>query len=121
MQKILIIEDSKLITMHIARFLKSKYSLASAINAAVGITKLTSYKPDCILSDLQMPEMDGYQFLEYMQKENIKIPVIIMSSDIQDSDKERCYSLGAFDILNKPLQEEILLNIIRKALEGITG
>ncbi len=94
MQKVLIIEDSKVTNMYLSLCLKDDYDIVSANNAKEGTEIIAEHIPDCIVSDLLMEEMDGFQLLEYLRHENIKIPTIIMSSDIQEVDKGRCLALG---------------------------
>ncbi|MFN3152475.1 response regulator [Bremerella sp.] len=72
---------------------------------------------DCILLDLQMPEMDGFAVLQQLSaKENMRIPVIIVTAHDLVSHRQRAASLGASDYLTKPVDEAILLNAIRTCL-----
>ncbi|MBF8275780.1 MAG: response regulator receiver protein [Candidatus Brocadiaceae bacterium] len=119
MQKVLIIEDSKVTNMYLSLCLKDDYDLVSANNAREGTEIIAEHIPDCIVSDLLMDEMDGFQLLEYLRQENIKIPTIIMSSDIQEVDKGRCLALGACAVLNKPVRSEELRKEVQKALATV--
>lgn len=116
MKKVLIIDDSLLISMYLSKFLAKEYQIITAFNALEGIEKLANEKPDCILSDLRMPEMDGFQFLQYLKEKEILVPVIIISSDTKQEIKDRCLSLGAFAILPKPVKGEELLKMVACAL-----
>ena len=118
MQKILIIEDSETIVAYLSHYLEDEYDIIRADNGEEAVGMLTAHNPDCVLSDLFLPEMDGFQFLEYLNKEDINIPVIIMSSDIQDDDRERCLSLGAFAVLNKPVKGDELRETVKNALKN---
>ena len=84
-----------------------------------GTEMIAEHIPDCIVSDLLMDEMDGFQLLEYLRHENIKIPTIIMSSDIQDVDRNRCLALGACAVMNKPVRGEELRKEVQKALATV--
>lgn len=121
MQTILIIDDSKITSMYYSKFIKKffrdKYKIVQAYDALEGKDMLNTHNPICILCDLVMPEMDGFQFLEYLKKENINVPVIVISGSHQGSDRERCYSLGASGFLEKPVEYEELCNAVESALK----
>lgn len=117
MKKILIIEDSKISRMYISKPLKDEYEVLWAANATEGLEMVKTQNIDCILCDLLMPEMDGFQFMEQIKKIADNIPIIIVTSDIQNTTRERCASLGAFGFLNKPVNEDELLKTVRKALD----
>ncbi len=119
MRKVLIIEDSKVTNMYLSLCLKDDYDIVSANNAREGTEMIAEHIPDCIVSDLLMDEMDGFQLLEYLRQENIKIPTIIMSSDIQEVDRNRCLVLGACAVLNKPVRGEELRKEVQKALATV--
>lgn len=118
MKKVLIIDDSLLISMYLSKFLAKEYKIIAAFNALEGIEKLTNEKPDCVLSDLRMPEMDGFQFLQYLKDKEIPVPVIILSSDTTKKEiRDRCLSLGAFAVLTKPVKGEELRKMVAGALD----
>lgn len=119
MHKVLIIEDSKVTNMYLSMCLKDDYDIVSANNARKGTEIIAEHIPDCIVSDLLMDEMDGFQLLEYLREENIKIPTIVMSSDIQEVDISRCLALGACAVLNKPVKGEELRKEVQKALAAV--
>ena len=63
MQKILIIEDSETIVAYLSHYLEDEYDIIRADNGEEAVGMLTAHNPDCVLSDLFLPEMDGFQFL----------------------------------------------------------
>ena len=77
---------------------------------------LETHQPDCIFCDLLMPEMDGFGFIEALNEKKISIPLIYLTSDIQDTVKQRCLALGAKGFLNKPAQETQILGILKSVL-----
>lgn len=108
-QKILIIEDER----PLARALQLKLShegIESEIvfNGEDGLNALRSGYFDLVILDLIMPVMDGFQFLETMNSENLKTPVIVSSNLSQETDAKRARSLGAVDYFvksNTPLAD----------------
>lgn len=119
MVTILLIEDSAFQRKIISSIVKGfGYDIITADNGHEGIERILNDKPAIILSDLLMPEYDGTWVLEQMKSKGIKIPVIIVTSDVQTSTKDHCMSLGAFGYLNKPIQKDLLKSEIGKALAG---
>jgi CheY-like chemotaxis protein len=120
MVKILVIDDSafqRKILTHLVDGLG--YDVITADNGQDGIRQALLEKPDVILTDLLMPEYDGYWLLEQRKSQSIAIPVIIVTSDVQTTTMTRCLEMGAFGFLNKPVKSEELHSAIRKALPGV--
>lgn len=116
MDNILIVDDSLLIRKKMTKIVGQKYTVHEADNGLKALEQLKKIKPVCIVSDLLMPEMDGFKLLEILQRHEIKVPVIVLTADIQNETRERCLSLGAFKVLNKPPKEEELFKTISDAL-----
>lgn len=89
-----------------------------ATNGQEGLDMAAVHSPDCIMTDLLMPEMDGFAFLRAVREKQIKIPVIVLSADIQDSARQKCQDLGAFMMLKKPPKAPEIQAAIKKALDS---
>ena len=87
---------------------------ASAEDALGVIERQT---PDCMVVDLQMPEMDGLEFLDVLHLKKNITPAIMISEDLQDSTKTKCLDHGAACCMTKPLNKEILLKVIEKIVD----
>jgi len=72
--------------------------------------------PELIILDLKMPKVDGFQFLECANSDDRikKIPVIVLSSSSQESDRSRCKELGVKAYLKKPLEPEAFNRALNK-------
>ena len=90
--------------------------LLEATNGCECLEMLAVHAPDCIILDLLMPEMDGFQVLAALRQQRFKIPAIVMTADIQETSRQRCLDLDAFAVINKPLESDILLDALQKAL-----
>lgn len=108
-KNILIIDDSALIRRVMSDIINSDGKLQVAGIASNGMEGLdliaaNPKKVDAILLDLNMPKMGGLEFLEKMNKSNIKIPTIVVSTIAKEGAKEtiRALELGAFDFITKP-------------------
>lgn len=124
--RILIVDDSALSRK---RFLAKPltaagFEVVEASNGEEGLSKwLASVESgaafDCIISDLLMPVMDGFQLLEALNENGCTAPIIVASADIQDSSQQKIREAGAAGFLNKPYKEEQLLEEVSRALESV--
>lgn len=119
MVKILVIDDSSFQRKIISSILKEDgYEVITAENGKEAMNNISTITPDIIISDLLMPEFDGFFILEHLQTRNISVPTLIVTSDIQKPTREKCYSLGAKGLLNKPVHKDTLLPAVKKILAG---
>jgi twitching motility two-component system response regulator PilH len=119
MAKILVIDDSSFQRKIICSILREEgYDLATAENGKEALESLRASLPDLVISDLLMPEFDGFYLLETMRAGNLAVPTLILTSDIQNPTREKCYRLGAQGLLNKPVHKETLLPAVKKILAG---
>ncbi|MFA4877919.1 MAG: response regulator [Methanoregula sp.] len=119
MVTVLIIDDSSFQRKILTVLLKELgCEVIPADNAEEGVTIAAGKKPDILITDLLMPEKDGFWVLEQIGSRKLQIPVIILTSDIQTTTKERCFRMGAGAFLNKPVNKEEIHTAIRNALAG---
>jgi CheY-like chemotaxis protein len=119
MVKILIADDSSFQRKIIASILKEAgHEVISANNGKEGITRAGTEKPQLIITDLLMPEFDGYYLLEQAQAAKMGIPILILTSDIQNATRDRCMQLGAAGVINKPIRKDLLIPVVQRALSG---
>ncbi len=117
MPNILIVDDSKLSRNVIRDILVgADYEVVEAANGFEAIELVDLHTPDCILLDILMPEMDGFEVLKKLKEKGVTCPVIIHSADIQQTTRDKCFELGDFSFLNKPPEEEKLLGTIKEAI-----
>lgn len=98
MTKVLIIEDEPLVVRMYEKSLRfEKFDVISALNGVEGLEKIRSEKPDIVLLDIMMPQMNGMQVLEEMGKDPAlkDIPVIMLTNLSGDHDAELALSKGA--------------------------
>lgn len=135
MKKVLVIEDNEAILENTAEILElSNYEVYTATNGKMGIEQAIATKPDLILCDIMMPEVDGYGVLHMVHKnpELQDLPFIFLTAKAELSDIRKGMSLGADDYLTKPFDATDLLNTIegrlkkkeladKKLSQGISG
>ena len=93
---------------------KHSYTVKSAINGTMALKWLEKNKPDLILLDIRMPEMDGYEVCQRIKSDDStrEIPVIFISALLNVDDKVSAFKAGGVDYVTKPFQnEEILARI----------
>ncbi|MBN2776128.1 MAG: PAS domain S-box protein [Bacteroidales bacterium] len=119
--KILIVEDVDLNMMYLESLLCEyvpNCSIIKAENGKIAIDKATELKPDIILMDIQMPEMDGIEATKEIRKNNKTIPIIALSAGVIKDEKEKCFEAGMNDFVGKPIQKDELLNKIKTYTQG---
>ena len=113
MAKILIVDDSVFQRRALAKLLKETgYGVVEAENGRVALEKVVSERPDALILDLIMPELNGFEALETLRKDGIQVPVFIFTADIQQTTRQKCLELGATAFLNKPLNREELRGVL---------
>ena len=95
------------------------FGVVEAEDGQVGLTKALQIKPDLIITDILMPVMDGYQFLqEVRQTEPLQaIPIIVSSASVSSMDQQQSLDAGGDDFLAKPVQADDLFRMLRKHLQ----
>jgi CheY-like chemotaxis protein len=118
MARILIIEDAWLTRRAICKALQAQgHETLEATNGREGLELINTQETiDCMLLDLLMPEVDGWGVLEALKQQNSKLPVIVLTADIQESTRHKCLELGALALLNKPPKSDELRQMIQLAL-----
>jgi DNA-binding response OmpR family regulator len=119
MKKILLIEDNNDMRENIAEILSlSKYDVVTASNGKEGVKLAQSGKPDLIICDIMMPELDGYGVLHMLGKdrETATIPFIFLTAKAEKGDQRMGMGMGADDYLTKPFENLELLNAVEVRL-----
>ena len=123
--RILIVDDSKLNCMIVQKFLESNEMLCTtAGNGAAALKLITKHDFDVILTDLKMPRMDGYEFIEKFQEidpvKHQTIPVIALTGSLYAQDGEELRKKGFSDYLLKPFGPKELFTTILKETQRLS-
>jgi two-component system LytT family response regulator len=119
MSKILILEDDENVRLPLIDLLEAEnYEVFSAPDGKKGIELARKEKPDLIVSDIMMPELDGHGVFEALQKDPVTavIPFIFLTAKTDPSDIREGLGLGADDYITKPFEQEDLLDSIQTRL-----
>jgi DNA-binding response OmpR family regulator len=117
--KILVIDDSKSEVALLKSMLSGwKYEVSAAAAGAEGLQMAESEKPNLILLDIVMPEMDGLETLARLKEgeKTSSIPVIMLTSKGEEATVARAFELGATDYIVKPFTPAVLMEKIKKVI-----
>lgn len=119
MNSFLIVDDSAFSRKTIANYVKKYFpgaSIECASDGESGLRKFIAKKPECVLVDLLMPKIGGLDLIRYLKAKGCE-KVVVVSADIQKSVRADVQALGVTAFLNKPLNDEKMLQLAA-ALKG---
>jgi CheY-like chemotaxis protein len=116
-EAILVVDDSSFLRKRILDVLRPQgYELQEAGSGVSALAALSDRTFACVLTDLHMPDMDGFGLLAGIRDRGIETPVIVLTADIQKTTRTRCEALGAKQVLNKPVNPDDLRAALTQAL-----
>jgi DNA-binding NarL/FixJ family response regulator len=123
LKRILVVDDERMLRESICTLLELYgFKAVGAEDGIMARQQIESFKPDLILCDVKMPQMDGYEFLNEVRKGagGLELPFIFMSAKGEKEDIRRGMNLGADDYLIKPFSKDELLKAINTRMERYT-
>ena len=124
MPKILIVEDNEENRDSLSRRLQRRgFAVISAENGKAGVAMAQSEKPDLILMDMNMPELDGWEATRHLKAaaETKELPVIALTAHAMSGDRDRALEVGCADYHTKPVEFPKLLAQIEALLQNKTA
>jgi CheY-like chemotaxis protein len=125
MKKLLVVDDEKSLIYSIQDGFepyKDQFKVLTAPNGLEAVKILESNSVDLVVTDLRMPEMDGFELLAYISSNMPTVPVIVMSAYATPQIEEKLREMGALDILRKPLDFDVLAKCVQDGLnQGVPG
>ena len=116
--KILVVEDDSSIRTFITALLESNgFQAVTAGSASSGLLAFCSHRPDLVILDLGLPDMDGMRIIRSI-RERSPAPILVLSARVTEQDKVEALNLGANDYVTKPFSPAELLARIRAALRS---
>jgi DNA-binding NtrC family response regulator len=115
-KKILIVDDEPdLLDIFSTFFEEDGWQVLTAADGEEAFSKISSFQPTVIISDINMPKLDGLNLLEKLFEANSEIPVIL-TTGYKDVEKvQRAWAACAFDFMDKPCKKEHLLTLANNA------
>ena len=124
MARILAVDDE----VNIVRLIKVNlerhgYTVETANNGAEALAKIKDNRPDLLVSDVMMPEMDGFELLANVRRDPtlMDLPVIMLTAKAQDRDVMEGYKTGADMYLTKPFNPMELITFVKRILSSQAG
>jgi len=119
MKRILVIEDNEE-NLYLMRFLlkKTGYAVIEAKTGFQGIESAVKEKPDLILMDIQLPDIDGLEATRRIRlsEADDTVPIVAVTSYAMVGDREKALAAGCTDYIEKPIDPEIFMEMIKKYL-----
>ena len=117
---IAVLDDEPQMCKALGRLLKTYgFEVVTFALGADLLAACASRLPDCLLLDLHMPDLNGFEVLERLATQHLLVPAVVITGHDQPGYAERVRALGGVDYLLKPLNEAQLLAAIGKALETV--
>jgi len=119
-ERVLIIDDERAIAQALTiRLRVAGYDVRWACDGAAGVGAALEWRPDVIVLDIRMPDMDGFEVNRRLRSgsEAFTTPVIFLSANVQDSARHAALAAGAHAFLTKPYESRDVLCAIRSALD----
>jgi DNA-binding response OmpR family regulator len=118
-QTIMIVDDEKRLVSLVESYLVQEgYRVVSAYDGKEALSVARREKPNLIILDIMMPEMDGYEFMEIYRRES-KTPVIVLTARIEEEEQVIGFELGADDYVTKPFRPRTLMARVRAVLRRV--
>lgn len=120
-KKILVVDDETSICLLLENFLSLDYDVVTISNGEEALVWLETNLPDLIVSDIQMTNMNGFEFLTKVRQRGFTkhTPFVMLSARAESKERIKCYQLGAQDYLIKPFNPEELEEVVKKNLYPI--
>lgn len=120
MKTILVVDDSSTMVMSLRSSLEiSGFKVETAGDGQQGLDKLKGgVKPDLIITDINMPRMDGLEFIQHTRKLLRFTPILVLTTESQQAKRDEAKKLGASGWLVKPIGGADLVKVIKQVLPG---
>ena len=122
-KKILVVEDAQFIRELLVQLLEDDYDVLTAANGREGIEQALLHRPDLILMDLSLPEVEGWTAVrQIIDIASLKtVPIIAVSAHAMRGDEEAARAAGCDDYLTKPIRERVLFDKLARFLGPPAG
>jgi type II secretory ATPase GspE/PulE/Tfp pilus assembly ATPase PilB-like protein/DNA-binding response OmpR family regulator len=117
-RRILLVEDDEDTQKLITHFLENaSYDVTLAADGIDALMRLGQQDFDLILSDINMPNLDGFKLIEIIHQKGFGTPLIFLTGSTNEQDEVLGFELGAVDYMKKPIKKDVLLIRVKKALK----
>ena len=114
MKKILVAEDTESNYLLLSIILRKEYEVYRAHDGQEAIEKFEGCRPDMILMDMKMPNLNGLDATKIIRELSPGIPIIALTANAYDSDRDKAFEAGCDDYMAKPIMAPALREMIEK-------
>ena len=116
---ILVVDDSDIVRTFIKKVFNDTYNVALANDGREAIDKINNGNIVCMLLDLNMPNVNGFEVLNYFSNNNlfVKVPVSVITGEDSKENVDRAFTYPIADVLSKPFNERDIKRVVEKTLE----
>jgi two-component system, cell cycle response regulator DivK len=114
MKKVLVVEDNDSNYILMSYFLKNDYEVLRASNGVEAVDRVKEGGVDVVLMDIKMPIMDGIEATKTIRTFNTEIPIVALTANAFDTDRELALSAGCNDFITKPVSRQTTLDTVKK-------
>ncbi len=120
-KNLLVVDDSATTRMLISLTLKKEgvYRIVEVSNGREAVDKLSVEPVDCVLTDINMPQMNGFDLISYIRSQHRepKLPIIVITTKGEEEDRDRGMAQGANAYLTKPISGPKLVSLVKELLD----
>jgi two-component system chemotaxis response regulator CheY len=118
MKSVLIVDDEVgIVTILSDRLRSYGYAVRYAFDGPSALNKVAEEEPDCVLLDLEMPDMGGFEVLEELKKAHPKLPVLVVTASASKQNAKKMLEAGAIGYLLKPFDPKTLQSEVARAVQ----
>jgi len=116
--RVLLVDDEPAVRMALKQLLSAKgYDVEQAGDGVTALEKIAELPPDVVVTDLDMPRMNGFELLESLRAQGVELPVIVATSSTEVSSAVTAMRSGAADYITKPIDFDALLLSVQRVLD----
>jgi len=120
-KNLLVVDDSATTRMLISLTLKKEgvYRIVEVANGREAVDKLSVEPVDCVLTDINMPQMNGLDLISYIRSQHRepKLPIIVITTQGEEEDRDKSMAQGANAYLTKPISGPKLVSLVKELLD----
>ena len=116
--KVLLIDDDESMRLMLSHVLMKDYDVFPAENGKKGIQLLSENRFDAIITDLDMPQVSGYDVIQTVRNKGQFIPIIVITGNYSSESEDKALRFGANDYLKKPFDLDLIRSVLSKAVSA---
>jgi len=117
--RLLIVDDDTVTRKILTRYAETaEYEVVASADGIDALLQIGAQQFDLIVSDLNMPNLNGFSLLEMLRQKGIETPIIFITASDAEEDNKHALSLGAADIVHKPIDREVFLSRVTRSLQA---